>query len=248
MPEGDKASLLNKVATELPDNNEGEIEPSNVRTSESAMITYNLNMEELSTQTVKGPVIFDQLQLSGGAPVEEAPEDGVYYVRGDAAWVRKASLVAISNAVIPINDSAVNPSFFVIDDVSQSVGITLEDGATGTVKNSTGRDISEMVGSISFQPDVTGGTIRRMVIVSETSADNLTWLGNLNSIRKVEIGTSSESFKTNVSLVDNWAAGSYLRFRAYDEADGGLDLTPTSATILGQSFTGPSLIWSLVES
>ena len=249
MATGDKNDLLIQIANELPDNNTGDINPSNIRTTESAMVTYNVNMEELTEQVVKGPIEFDTTPTSEGLSlITEAPLTGFYYVRNNGQWVRKASLLATSNAVIPINNNPASPSFLTIDDASQSVGITLTDGATGTVRNDTGRVIEEMTGSISMYPEIGGGTLRRIVVVSEESVDNITWTGNLNSIRKIEVGSTSETFKTTISLYDNWPVGGYLRFRVYDEADGGLDLVPAAATILGQPFTGPSMIWSLLEN
>ena len=245
----DKNDLLSLIATNLPDNTVGSITPALIRQVVEQMVTADANLEELTLQTLLGLIDFAQTPtLNGVALITDAPSDDFNYIRRDGAWIRKASLIASSNSTIPINNTATTPSYLIIDTIAGSNGIALQDGPTGTVKNVSGRIIKEMVGSISFYPDVSGGSIRRVVVVSETSDDNITWSGNLNSIRKVEVGASSETFKTIVSLVGDWGVGSYLRFRLYDEADGGLNLIPSSETILGQSFTGPSMLWSLVES
>jgi len=136
------------------------------------------------------------------------------------------------------------PIGLLIDPIGIEIGTALE----GSVKNITGRQIGKMTGTVSFNPDVSGGGTKRIVLVSETSIDNqVTWQGNLNSIRKVEIGSTTESFKTNVSFLIDWPDQAFLRFRAYDETGAGLDLITESDTILAQSFTGPSLVWDLSE-
>jgi hypothetical protein len=163
-------------------------------------------------------------------------------------WIELASFLATTNTTIPINGDSVNPSFLPIDAIIAPEGVELGNASEGSVKNITGRIIGKMTGSVSFNPDVTGGGTKRIVIVSETSIDNgATWQGNLNSIRKVEIGSATESFKTNVSLLVDWPDQALLRFRAFDETTVGLDLVSESGTILGQPFTGPSLVWDLSE-
>ena len=54
MAANDKNDLLIQIATELPDNNTGDINPANIRTTESALVTYNVNMEELTEQVIQG--------------------------------------------------------------------------------------------------------------------------------------------------------------------------------------------------
>ena len=249
MPTGDKDYLLTQIANDLPDNNTGDIEPADLRTVESALVTYTLNTAEGTQQTVAGVIDFVSRPLFNGVPLAYVSNnDDKHYVMRNGEWTGLASFLATTNSVIPINGDSVNPSFLPIDLLIAPDGVEIGTAAEGSVKNISGRLIRKMTGSVSFNPDVTGGGTKRIVIVSETSIDNqVTWQGNLNSIRKVEIGSATESFKTNVSLLIDWPDQAFLRFRAFDETGAGLDLVPESGTIMGQPFTGPALVWDLSE-
>jgi len=87
MATGDKASLLNTVGTELPDNNNGDIAPSNLRTTESAIITYNLNMKEQVEQVVEGPVNYTGgLQANSFDVLAAPPNDNKHYIMRNGEW------------------------------------------------------------------------------------------------------------------------------------------------------------------
>jgi hypothetical protein len=53
-----KNNLLSLVATNKPDNTTGLITPAKSREVDEQIITANANLEELTTQTFKGPVVF----------------------------------------------------------------------------------------------------------------------------------------------------------------------------------------------
>lgn len=249
MAVGDKNELLILISTLFPDNNEGSITPADIRTGLSQMVTYDLNLSEETGQAVSGPIEFSENPtLNGQELAIKGPNDGGLYVWYNDGWIQKASFMATTNATISVNGDSAAPSFLPIDALENPVGISLVNALEGSIRNDTGHEIKTMTGTVSFNPDVTGGGTKRVVLVSETSIDNgLTWQGNLNSIRKVEIGSTTESFKTNVSLVIDWPDNSILRFRAYDETLAGLDFIAEAETILAQSFTGPALVWDLSE-
>jgi hypothetical protein len=187
-------------------------------------------MKETTQQVIDGPIEFTEAPTVGGTPI-----------------ANKASFIAISNASVTINGTSATPSFLEFDSIQGAVGIDTVSLTEGSVKNVSGRLIETMVGTISFNPDVSGGT-KQLILVSETSVDNgVSWQGNLNSIRKIEISASAESFKTNVSFLLSWPDQSQLRFRAYEGGGGTVMFVEESETILAQSFTGPSIIWALGE-
>jgi hypothetical protein len=230
----DKNDLLTLVSTELPDNNTGDIEPTNLRVVLSQMISSDLNLDELTTQTALGDVV---------PFVMDAPDDSNVYVRINGNWVESGAFVATSDSSFTVSGSASLPSFLPIETVVKAKGFELYDGPTGAIRNTSGRTIGTMSGTISLNPSATGNSL---ILVSERSSDGISWTGNLNSIRKVNV--SAESFQTKLSLATDWADGEIIRFRMYETGGGSVTFSPTSETILGQSFTGPSLAWDLSES
>ena len=69
MATGDINDLLNTIAIKLPDNDTGEISPADVRTVDSAIVTYNLNKAESNPQEVEGPVDFKTRPTHLGADI-----------------------------------------------------------------------------------------------------------------------------------------------------------------------------------
>lgn len=245
----DKNTLIAQANTLLPDNTAGEISPSDVRTVSVSSIDANLNLNELAEQVVDGPIDFLlNPSVAGADMLQDAPADTGLYVRRDGEWVQKASFVATSNSTFTVSGSAVTPSFLPFDVVSNPSGIAVENALEGTIRNVTGRTIKSMTGTISFNPDKSGGGSSRVIVISErTTGGGTVWEGNLNSIRNVEISGTTESFGTKVSLVTDWADNELLRFRAYEVGGGSVDFKAEAETILGQAFTGPSLVWDLSE-
>lgn len=157
-----------------------------------------------------------------------------------------ASFFASSFDTITITDSTVLPSFLGPLTLDHNDEITLIDAVTGAVRNDSGRVIT-MTGSINYNPNKGGGGTTTLNLVSERSDDNgVTWFGNLNSRRSIEINNSGESFGTKLSLIVDWEPGQLLRFRAW-RVSGSLVFESSDASALGQTFTTPSLVWELSE-
>lgn len=178
---------------------------------------------------------------------------GVQSVTGDAVdntdplnptISKGASIILRSQSTINLGN-ATNPSFLLNAIVEHSRGVTLTDASEGVIRNDTGRPLN-MIGSFSYNPDQTSGGRSVIHIISETSTDGVTWTGNLNSDRKVEITSSTESWQTKSSDVVGWQPGDYLRFRFFT-GQGGIRFVVTGVEVLGQVFNSPSVRWSLAE-
>ena len=146
---------------------------------------------------------------------------------------------------IVINDDSVAPSFLGPIEMNSSSGISLVDAATGTMRNDTGRTIS-MTGTINYNPDKGGGGTTTLNLVSERSNDGVTWFGNLESRRSMEVSNNSESFGTKLSLIIDWLPNQQLRFRAW-RVDGTLSFVSSTVAAIGENYVTPSLVWELSE-
>jgi hypothetical protein len=155
--------------------------------------------------------------------------------------------VTSSDSISVSTDSA-NTTFFTgFSQYGPINGFTI-DAATGSVINTSGRTVSSTTGTISVQPEKTGGgAAQQMRLWSEVSDDGLAWTINTNSLRTFEISADGETFKTSVSLYLDWLDGQYLRFKCYSTGGGALSLEPTADNVDGQAITGPSVIWNLKE-
>ena len=162
----------------------------------------------------------------------------------DEAGAHEAHFIAVSSDTVPIStDSNALTVITGLSILASNNGFVV-DAPTGSVIN-TGRSITAPVGTVSFQPDRTGGgQANSIYIVSERSPDGLVWTKNLNSIRKVEVANDGESFKTAVSYTDSWATGEYLRFKFYTVGGGAISFTPSSETLEGTALIGYSFIWT----
>lgn len=172
---------------------------------------------------------------SGGSSGDEnIPPNGAYFV-------------AVSSSTINVGIDPDSPSFItglVIG--SERGGFTVD--ANGAVTNNTGRLISAVTGTISFQPDKDGGGTTQLDLWSEISNDGVTWTQNSGSLRTMEVSNSGETFKTSVSLAFNWTAGSMIRFRMFSAGGGAISFVAPTATVLGgEVVTGASAIWELKE-
>lgn len=116
---------------------------------------------------------------------------------------------------------------------------------TGAVLNNS-HDIELPIGSVSFQPNRSGGgAASQLLFCSEKSTDNINWVKNLDSLRKVEIPNDGETFKTNISFTETWSQGEYLRFKFVTGGGGVITFEPSVTVLEGDSVTGYSFIWSL---
>jgi hypothetical protein len=158
-----------------------------------------------------------------------------------------ASVFADSFDTMNISADNLNPSFLTGLVIEHCDGISMADPITGAIVNDTGRTIT-MTGSISYNPKKSSGTTVQLNIVSERSDDGgITWFGNLNSRRSLEVSNNGESFGTKVSLIIDWLPDQLLRFRMWTTT-GLLDFESTSKIgVRGEVFTAPSCVWELAE-
>ena len=193
--------------------------------------------------------------------IEDLLSDGSItdYVKGAAAnneLLTKAEILALlpqhvsfsggSEATITVSTDSANPSYFPLADLFVANDCTLFDAATGTVRNTSGRTVDTLSGTVSFIPDKTGVGTAILHLVTERSADNgVTWTGNLKSLEIFELQRDSNQFSTKLSILFDWLPNELIRFKAY--STGALDLVPPSDTIEGEVYTGYSFFWSMVE-
>lgn len=170
---------------------------------------------------------------------------------GDAEILNKPNLqhfIAASLSTVTVGTSANSPSFLTGMNISDaSAGFTGID-ANGAIVNESGREIKSMTGSISFQPDKSGGGTTSLSLWSERSDDGVTWTQNSESLRTIEVANNGEAFKTSISAILNWEDGHYLRFRVYASGGGAVSfISPTDTVLGGEVIVGASVIWELSE-
>lgn len=154
------------------------------------------------------------------------------------------AFVAHSLTNVEVSQNITNPSYLAPITMIKARGIGIFNGADGSLINNTG-SLLTMIGTISFNPDKGSGGAVGLEIISERSNDGgLTWFGNLESRRSVEISNSGESFGTKLSIVQDWAPLQLLRFRVW-VSQGELTLVSTPTVVLGEEYTSPSIVWHL---
>ena len=146
-----------------------------------------------------------------------------------------------------INEDEQNPSFFPNMQLVSVNKVSLEDSATGTFKNESGRVVEYMEGSLSFQPNKSGGGVSILKLISERSFDGVNWVGNLNSLRSIEVPNNGESFNTVISVLLDWQPDELIRFRCYNSTNPNMVFEVPTDNILNQNFEGPSMYWTLHE-
>jgi hypothetical protein len=228
-------------------------------TSEVGVMTKSINFDGSNGTRI----IFDtasgkqwrKVKLAGGW---EDWHSGVITVAGSMVnnadpsnpeIIDKAYFAAMTETTITLGIDPNAPSFLTGLALSpNTVGFAV-DILDGAVKNETGRDITTMIGTISFQPSKAGGGTTQVNLWSERSADGVVWVQNSESLRSIEIANNGETFKTSVSAVSDWLSGEFLRFRAYAAVGGAIDFVSPTATVLGgEVITGSSVLWELVEA
>ena len=155
---------------------------------------------------------------------------------------------ASSESTITIGIDPNNPSFLTNMTLEPtSIGFEL-DAPTGAIRNVSGRELKVCTGTISFQPDKSGGGTTLIHMWSERSLDGVVWTQNTRSLRSIEVSNSGETFKTSVSGVSNWQDGEYVRFRIYALLGGAIEFTsPTDTVLGGEVINGISALWELSE-
>lgn len=263
MATGDKNDLLNTISNSINDNNTGDVTPADVRTTESAIVTYNLNQKELTTQTVDGVVSFlsgqesKTVQLTPQLSDPPNSEGLVWYDnanKGIAFYnnlgkqlsrTRLNFLVASSDSISVSNDPNASSFFTGLAGLGDNQGFTV-DAATGSVINTSGRNIAKVTGQISIQPTKSGGSVTLLSVFSEKSTDGVSWTKNANSARTYDLSNTGESFKTSASFTLNWSNGEYLRFRMFAN-DATISLEPPSVVADSVTIEGYSVVWELEE-
>ncbi len=157
-----------------------------------------------------------------------------------------ASFVAYSTENVSINDDADNPSFFtdLILAFSNKIELIPELGAIRSLATEV---IPFMEGTLNFQPEKTGGGVSNIHLVSERSFDGQNWVGNLSSLRSIEVSNSGETYKTVYSAIVGLMPGEMCRFRAYNAAGANIDFEAPVDNIIQQDFIGYPLLWSLTQ-
>lgn len=157
----------------------------------------------------------------------------------------KACIVMHSNNTLIDLGFAADPSFFEDAVVDFAKGVQLTDAATGTVRNVSGR-VLNMMGFITVNPRLDSGGNSAYIIISETSPDDINWVGNLDSKRRIELTNTSETVQTKSSKIIGWQPNHDLRFRFF-KGSGNISFRRTAAAALGQTFTTDSISWSMRE-
>lgn len=161
----------------------------------------------------------------------------------------RSFFLVTSDEEITINEDNDSPSFLSNIELENDSGDFELTSSTGSIKNISGRNIKLLTGSISFQPNKGGGLTSVMHLWSERSSDGITWTQNSHSLRVIEISNSGETFKTNVSYINNFLNQEHIRFRAYIYSGGSVTLVPPTDTVLnGNVIKGHSVIWKLKEA
>ena len=161
----------------------------------------------------------------------------------------KAYFLTTTDEEVTISTDNDSPSFLTDMELENNSGDFELMSTIGSLKNISGRNIKLMTGTISFQPNKSGGGTSVMHLWSERSIDDgVTWIQNSHSLRVLEISNSGETFKTSVSYVNDWADQECVRFRSYIYSGGDVNLdAPTDTVSNGAVINGHSVIWELSE-
>ena len=159
-----------------------------------------------------------------------------------------AGFISYSDDTITLSADEDAPSFLT-GLVLEGTGYSLADPLTGAVRNDSGK-AQTVDGLISFHPNKTAGGTIIIDVFSETSTDGgLSYQLNAGSLRPVEVSNSGESFKSTVSFAIDWPPGALIRFRMLASTAGGMNIEPSSSTVLGgQTITGHSIVWNLSKN
>ena len=201
--------------------------------------------------TINGPVIDNLLYFTIPVAVGSiglTPAPGSTVIVNFYPFTNKAYFLASSTTTVNVGTDPLNPSFLGSLTLIKANGFSLVDAATGAIRNDTGRVIDLASGSINFTPNKTGGGVTTVDLVSERANDiSGPWVGNLESLRPIEIANNGESFQTKLSVGVDWQPGEIIRFRIYALSGGGINFESLSRGILGQTFISPSIAWMFEE-
>lgn len=164
---------------------------------------------------------------------------------GGTAETAKTYFFAASDSTISVPTDEDEPSFLTDMNMIKNSGFIL-DATDGKIQNTSGREISMMRGTISFQPDKGSGGTTTFHMWGERSTDGINWTANEGSLRSMEFANSGETFKTSLSLIRDWKVGEYVRFRFY--SSNSIEFVVPSIVSNGVTITGHSVMWELKEA
>jgi hypothetical protein len=226
MATGDKNDLLVQIANELPDNNAGDINPSNIRTTESALVTYNVNMKETTQQVIDGPIEFTEAPTVGGVPiatgnfldgvivVRQASDFGVidstkvYWLDGIIDFSGTGLSIEIPATGIYITGYNFDISGIICTDDNYTLFTSPAGGSGSILFNDFFLDIS---GANSKMYDIVGDTGFEAVEVDKLNFNNCTSLGNIANYRQgLETGTGRFGGTPELTLTGTWVGGYFI--------------------------------------
>ena len=226
MATGDKNDLLIQIANELPDNNAGDINPSNIRTTESALVTYNVNMKEATQQVIDGPIEFTSTPTVGGVPiatgnfldgvivVRQASDFGVidstkvYWLDGVIDFSGTGLSIEIPATGIYITGYNFDISGIICTDNNYTLFTSPAGGSGSILFNDFFLDIS---GANSKMYDIAGNTGFEAVEVDKLNFNNCTSLGSIANYRQgLETGTGRFGGTPELTLAGTWVGGYFI--------------------------------------
>lgn len=209
-------------------------------------------MADIQHVAITDPNIHEPKGVSSAAAGQIYTANGA----GSGAWETPAytteflRFIAHSDSTVVVSNDNLTPTYLSGFTLLDGTHFEIADPSTGAVRNISGSTISLPTGSISFNPDNTGGGTATLVTYSENTSDSggdpntWTWVKNPGSIRKIEVSSTGESFKTTVSFLAEWEDGVAIRFGTYLEA-GGLSFVATTGNPDGEVVSGHSIIWEI---
>jgi hypothetical protein len=226
MAANDKNDLLVQIATELPDNSNGDINPSNIRTTESAMVTYSVNMEELTKQDIQGPIEFKTIPTINGDDVSTAVKldsEIVVKVAADFGTVDSTKVYLLDGIIdftgtglnievpaggINIIGSTFNVSGIICTDTGYTL-FTSPVGGSGDVLRE--RFFIEISGAGSQVYNLTDSTGFHAIEEDRVNYNNCTSLGTITDYRQgLETGTGRFGGTPELTLAGPWLGGYFI--------------------------------------
>jgi hypothetical protein len=136
---GDKADLISVIDSNIVDNDVGSITPANVRTAESGAVTYNVNMEELAEQVIKGLINVKGLQFDTAVGAPSHRRGHVFYD------IEKEALSYYNDAT----GTVVNTGQEIVVKIHNDTGVTIPNGKVVRYAGHTVNDVPAVVLSIA---------------------------------------------------------------------------------------------------
>ena len=254
--------LIALVSQLIPDNNNQEVSPADVRSSLQQMITSACNKFETTEQAFVAGLLapyvkMDRVNLVPSSTNQLTEVGDIYFDSINERFKTKPNgvnlglsydinILAVSTDSIAIPQGEANfIPFSGLSILGMTSGFTL-DPVTGAIKNETGRNLT-VTGGLSVQEERTGGGgSDRWHLYSQTSTDDqATWVNNTSSGRSFDLSNDSQSYDSILSFLGSWPDGAWVRFVFYGD-DNTMSFEPTSFPVAGGgTMTGYSVVWTL---